>query len=66
MMRDMARSFPAYVFDQNKGYPCPRHKAALQIQGPSPIHRRSWAFMDSLELSSAERYERPTPQQVLF
>lgn len=66
IMRDMSRSFPAYVFDQNKGYPCPRHKAALQAQGPSPIHRRSWAFMDSLGFASATRYERPTPQQALF
>ncbi|MGI9624017.1 MAG: ribonuclease HII [Acidimicrobiales bacterium] len=66
MMRDLARSFPAYVFDQNKGYPCPRHKAALQVQGPSPVHRKSWAFMDSLSFTSTTRFQRPTPQQVLF
>lgn len=66
MMRAASRHHPAYVFDQNKGYPCPRHKAALQTVGPSPIHRRSWAFMDSLPFTSIERYHRPEPQQALF
>ena len=66
MMRAAARHYPAYVFEQNKGYPCPRHKAALQTQGPSPIHRRSWAFMDKVPFSCFERYERPDPQQVFF
>ncbi len=66
MMRDLARHYPAFVFDQNKGYPCPRHKAALQTWGPSPIHRRSWAFMDSLPFTAVERYQRPDPQQALF
>jgi len=66
MMRDAAHHYPAYVFDQNKGYPCPRHKAALQVSGPSPIHRRSWVFMESLPFESVERYRRPDPQLELF
>ena len=65
IMRDLARHYPAYVFDQNKGYPCPRHKAALQVEGPSPIHRRSWAFMDSLPFACFERSDRPDPQLTL-
>ncbi|WP_419847116.1 ribonuclease HII [Candidatus Poriferisocius sp.] len=47
MMRAAARDYPDYNFDSNKGYPCPRHKAALTAQGPTPLHRRSWAFMDT-------------------
>ena len=43
-----AQQYPAYDFDRNKGYPCPRHRAALAAWGPSAIHRRSWAFMDHL------------------
>jgi len=66
LMREAALSYPAYVFDQNKGYPCPRHKAALQAQGPSPIHRKSWAFMDHLGFADVQRYHRPEPQQALF
>ena len=40
-----AADYPAYDFDRNKGYPCPRHRAALAAWGPSAIHRRTWAFM---------------------
>ena len=48
LMRAAAGAYPVYNFDNNKGYPCPRHKAALAAQGPTPLHRRSWAFMDNL------------------
>lgn len=66
MMRAAAEHFPAYAFDRNKGYPGPVHKAALAALGPTTIHRRSWAFMDSLVWSGIERYQRPEPQQQLF
>jgi ribonuclease HII len=46
VMRAEAPHFPAYDFDSNKGYPCPRHKMALQAFGPTAIHRRTWVFMD--------------------
>jgi ribonuclease HII len=48
IMRAEAEHFPLYDFDHNKGYPCPRHKIALQAWGPSAIHRRTWVFMDHL------------------
>ena len=35
--------FPAYGFAQHKGYPTPAHLEALQRNGVSPIHRRSFA-----------------------
>ena len=44
-MRGLARDYPHWHFDTNKGYPCAKHRAALQGYGPSAIHRRSWAFM---------------------
>lgn len=47
-MREQADHYPLYEFDSNKGYPCPRHKAALQAFGPSSIHRRTWVFMEGL------------------
>ena len=47
IMRRLAPEYPAYNFEANKGYPCLRHRAALQGYGPSAIHRRSWAFMDN-------------------
>lgn len=55
MMRLAAAEFPAYAFDQNKGYPCQRHQAALRGYGPSSIHRRSWAFMDGLPWPALHR-----------
>ena len=48
LMRLEAEHFPAYDFDLNKGYPCPRHKMALRAWGPTSIHRRTWIFMEDL------------------
>lgn len=48
IMRAKASSHPGFDFELNKGYPCPRHKLALQGYGPTSIHRRSWVFMDAL------------------
>lgn len=61
MMRAEAEHFPGYDFEFNKGYPCPRHKVALQGYGPTSIHRRSWVFMDHIHWSGVNRYERPLP-----
>ena len=47
MMRDMARDYPLWSFETNKGYPCAKHRRALQGYGPSAVHRTSWAFMDN-------------------
>jgi ribonuclease HII len=57
---------PWWFFDSNKGYPCPRHKAALRGMGPSSIHRRTWVFMDNLPWSGVPRIIRPDPQGTLF
>jgi ribonuclease HII len=48
MMRALAPSFPAFDFDRNKGYPTRVHKLALAGFGLTSIHRRSWAFTDSM------------------
>jgi len=34
--------FPNYAWDRNKGYPTPAHKAAITINGLSPLHRKSF------------------------
>jgi ribonuclease HII len=61
LMRAEAEHFPAYDFDRNKGYPCPRHKAALAAFGPTSIHRRSWVFMEHLPWSGVPRFARTPP-----
>ena len=58
IMRAEAEHFPAYDFDLNKGYPCPRHKAALAAWGPTSIHRRAWVFMDNLPWGGIHRTVR--------
>jgi ribonuclease HII len=55
MMRAISPTFPGFDFDRNKGYPCPRHRAALSAWGPTPIHRTSWAFMDDLPWSGVRK-----------
>jgi len=58
IMRAEAEHFPAYDFDLNKGYPCPRHKAALAAWGPTSIHRRAWVFMDNQPWGGVQRLVR--------
>lgn len=66
MMVDFDRHHPGYWLAENKGYPCHRHRSALQILGPSTIHRRSWAFMDSLAWRGVARYVPDDAQGTLF
>lgn len=66
IMRAEAPNYPGFDFEFNKGYPCPRHKAALQWFGPTAIHRRSWVFMDHLPWSGCPRTRPAAPQQTLF
>lgn len=41
-MRRLAVEFAAYGFERHAGYPTPEHLAALELHGPSPVHRRSF------------------------
>jgi ribonuclease HII len=66
LMRIDAGSYPYWGFESNKGYPDPRHRAALTWSGPSAIHRRSWVFMDALPWSGVPRLERHDRQGRLF
>jgi ribonuclease HII len=54
-MRAEAPHYPAYNFENNKGYPCPQHKIALAGLGPSAIHRRTWVFMESIPWTGCPR-----------
>jgi ribonuclease HII len=47
MMREYANDYSLWSFETNKGYPCPKHRTALQGYGPSALHRTSWAFMEN-------------------
>jgi ribonuclease HII len=42
IMREQAKRWPGYGFDEHKGYPTAKHIEALKRLGPCPIHRRSY------------------------
>ena len=42
-MRNLHVQYPQYGFDRHKGYPSAMHREALQMHGPCPQHRRSFA-----------------------
>jgi ribonuclease HII len=66
LLREASDAFPWYSLDTNKGYPCPKHRAALQFLGPSTIHRRSWSFMEKLSWSGVEGCDTITNPLTLF
>ncbi len=43
IMLNYHQEYPAYGFDQHKGYGTAKHREALLKFGPCPIHRRSFA-----------------------
>ena len=48
MMIVYDRKYPAYGFREHKGYPTPRHIAALEQHGPTEIHRFSFGPVSRL------------------
>lgn len=46
-MRELDLRYPGYGFADHKGYPTAAHVAALRRLGPSPVHRRSYAPVQS-------------------
>jgi ribonuclease HII len=46
-MRELDGRYPGYGFAAHKGYPTPAHVEALRRLGPSPVHRRSFAPVQS-------------------
>ncbi len=43
MMRELARDYPDYQWQKNKGYGAPAHREALDRCGVTPHHRKSFA-----------------------
>jgi ribonuclease HII len=51
LMRRLHASYPDYGFDGHVGYSTPKHREALVLHGPCPLHRRSFATVGALQLS---------------
>ncbi|MER5842207.1 ribonuclease HII [Streptomyces prasinus] len=48
MMAELGAEHADFGFADNAGYPSPVHRAALEVRGPTPYHRLSWAYLDAL------------------
>ncbi|MFH8366540.1 ribonuclease HII [Streptomyces sp. NPDC018031] len=48
MMAELGDDHQDFCFGDNAGYPSPVHRAALEELGPTPHHRLSWAYLDTL------------------
>ena len=55
MMAEYDSEYPGYGLARHKGYPTREHKLAVYMNGPSPIHRRS--FLSFLERDRAKLEE---------
>ena len=42
LMKNLAKDFPQYSWDSNKGYPTRQHREVIKKIGPSPVHRRTF------------------------
>lgn len=50
-MKNLHNEFPSYGWAQNKGYPTPFHREAIQKYGITPFHRKSFHLLEQqLEL----------------
>lgn len=59
MMALYHQQFPAYNFQNNKGYPTLEHRKAIQINGICSIHRRTFkGVREYVEQSATSREER--------
>ena len=54
-MRELHVHYPQYGFDRHKGYPSAMHREALQMHGPCPQHRRSFAPVQRAIAMATER-----------
>lgn len=50
LMVRLGEEYPAYDWKNNKGYPSPKHIAAVQQYGFTPYHRRSFHLKNQLSL----------------
>ena len=51
-MNRLAAEYPAYQWEQNKGYPTRAHREAIRLHGISPYHRKTFTLLpEQLELS---------------
>ena len=50
-MEELASEYPEYNWNHNKGYPTPKHRAAIRVHGITPYHRKSYNLLGNDELT---------------
>ena len=50
-MRGIAKEFPHYDWEHNKGYPCRKHRDAIYDRGTCVYHRMSFRLYEQLKLA---------------
>lgn len=63
-MRELDRVHPEYGLASHKGYGTPEHRRALQLHGPTALHRRSFAPVAAVDPEALE--EAMSPMEMLF
>lgn len=51
MMLDYHEQYPFYDWSNNKGYPTPKHRAGIEKEGVTPLHRLSFKLLSEKQLS---------------
>jgi len=64
IMRRLHKRYPAFGFDHNKGYGTPEHLEALMHNGPTPVHRMSFAPCAQPSLFAAADHSFATPDEA--
>jgi ribonuclease HII len=54
MMAELAREYPGYGWERNRGYGTPEHYRGLNALGLTPLHRRSFAPVREIEARRAQ------------
>ena len=66
IMKEADKLYPDYDFPQNKGYPSPKHRLALESKGATFFHRRTWGFMKDVPSTGAPYIKKIEAQTNIF
>lgn len=64
LMAELDRAYPGYGWAKNKGYGSAAHRAKIEEDGPTPVHRLSWslpATADQIKATLLEREKGENP-----
>ncbi len=50
-MEALAKEYPGYGWESNKGYPTKVHREAIRLYGATPLHRMSFTLLPPEQLT---------------